>query len=286
MKFLIFGGNGVLGSYLYNFIKKKYYVRKVTRRKKNGIYLKYYNFKNIQKIISKEMPDVIINSIALTNVDKCETNKKLAYYTNVKITKLISSAILDLKHKKPFFIHISSDQVYSGRGPHNEKNPKPLNYYSKTKLLSEKFVNLKRGCVLRTNFLNYSKKPGNLNNWIINSVKKNSEIFGFKNIYFSPLSLNKLSKIIIQISQKKIGGIYNLGSVGGISKGNYIKKFLSVKFKDYKHFRLINYQGIRCKKMIALRPLDMRLNCKKIIKNYKIKLPKTIFEVNKIIKNF
>ncbi len=286
MKFLIFGGNGVLGSYLCNFIKKRYHVRIVTRRRKKGIYLKNYNLKNIQKIISKEMPDVIINSIALTNVDKCEVKKKLAYYTNVTITKLISNAVLNLKFKKPFFIHISSDQVYSGLGPHTEKTPKPLNYYSKTKLLSEKFVNLKEGCVLRTNFLSYSKKPSDFNNWIINSVKKNSEIFGFKNIYFSPLSLNTLSKIIILISKKKIGGIYNLGSIGGISKGNYIKRFLSVKFKNYKHFKLINYQGKSSKKIIALRPLDMRLNCKKIITKYKIKLPKTAFEVNKIIKNF
>ena len=228
----------------------------------------------------------MINSIALTNVDKCEVKKKLAYDTNVKITHLISHAINSLKYKKPFLIQISSDQVYSGLGPHSEKNPKPINYYSKTKLLSEKFVNLKIGCVLRTNFLGYYKKHTNLNSWILNSVKKNLQICGFRNIYFSPLSLNTLSKIILIISKKKIGGIYNLGSIGGISKGNYIKKLLSIKFKDYKNFKMINYNKKSSKKIIAMRPLDMRLNCKKIIAKYKIKLPKTTFEVNKIIKNF
>ncbi len=286
MKFLIFGGNGFLGNHLYNFIKKKFYVKKVTRRRKNGIYLKNYNLKNLKNIISKETPDVIINSIALTNVDKCEVKKKLAFDTNVKITKLISNAITSSRYKKPFFIHISTDQVYSGLGPHNEKKPKPINYYSKTKLLSEKFVNLKNGCVLRTNFLGYSRNHSNLNGWIVNNVKKNLEICGFKNIYFSPLSLDTLSKIIIIISKKKIGGLYNLGSVGGISKGNYIKKFLKIKFKDYKHFKMTNYREKSNKKMIAFRPLDMRLNCKKIMTIYKIKLPKTTFEVNKIIKNF
>ena len=286
MKFLIFGGNGFLGNHLYHFLKKKHHVKIVTRRRKNGIYFNFYNLKNLQKIISTETPDVIINSIALTNVDECEQKKKLAYDTNVKITKFISNTITSLKYKKPFLIHISSDQVYSGLGPHTEKKPKPINYYSKTKLLSEKFVNLKIGCVLRTNFLGYSKKHNNLNSWIVNSVKKNLKICGFKNIYFSPLSLNTLFKIIIIISKKKIGGIYNLGSIGGISKGNYIKKFLSIKFKDYKNFKMINYHKKSSKEIIALRPLDMRLNCKKIIAKYKIKLPKTTFEVNKIIKNF
>lgn len=286
MKFLIFGGNGFLGNHLYHYIKKKFNVKIVTRRRKNGIYLKYYNLTNLQKIISKEVPDVIINTIAFTNVDKCEVKKKLAYNTNVKITRLISNAIMSMEYKKPFFIHISSDQVYSGLGPHNEKNPKPINYYSKTKLLSEKFVNLKEGCVLRTNFLGYSRNHSNLNSWIVNSVKKNFEICGFKNIYFSPLSLNTLSKIIIKISKKKIGGIYNLGSVGGISKAKYIKKFLNIKFKDYRYFKMENYSKKNSTKIIASRPLDMRLDCKKIMTKYKIKLPKTTFEVNKIIKNF
>tara|TARA_B100000989_G_scaffold112589_1_gene82655 strand:+ start:5678 stop:6538 length:861 start_codon:yes stop_codon:yes gene_type:complete len=286
MRFLIFGGNGFLGNHLYHFIKKKFHVKIVTRRKGNGIYLKYYNLKNLKNIICKETPDIIINSVALTNVDKCEVKKKLAYDTNVKITKLISNAITSLVYKKPFLIHISSDQVYSGLGPHSEKKPKPINYYSKTKLLSEKFINLKEGCVLRTNFLGYSRNHGGLNHWIINTVKRNSKIYGFKNIYFSPLSLNTLSRIIIMISKKKIGGVYNLGSVGGVSKGNYIKKFLNIKFKNYRHFKMINYHKKSNKKLIALRPLDMRLNCKKIMAKYKIKLPKTTFEVNKIIKNF
>ena len=81
-------------------------------------------------------------------------------------------------------------------------------------------------------------------------------------------------------------GVFNLGSVGGISKGNYIKTLLKKKFKNYKSFEMINYLSNRNKKIIAKRPFDMRMNSKKIIKKYKFKLPKTINEVNKIIKNF
>lgn len=47
-----------------------------------------------------------------------------------------------------------------------------------------------------------------------------------------------------------------------------------------------NYSKKNSTKIIASRPLDMRLDCKKIMTKYKIKLPKTTFEVNKIIKNF
>ena len=75
MKFLIFGGNGFLGTYLYKFISKKYKVKRVTR-KKCRIYLLNFNPKKIQKIINKEKVDIIINTIAYTNLDQCEISKK------------------------------------------------------------------------------------------------------------------------------------------------------------------------------------------------------------------
>ena len=49
---------------------------------------------------------------------------------------------------------------------------------------------------------------------------------------------------------------------------------------------MINFTHNKNKKLIAKRPLDMRMSNKKIIQTYKFKLPKTIDEVEKIIKNF
>jgi hypothetical protein len=36
----------------------------------------------------------------------------------------------------PYIVHLSSDQVYSGPGPHNEPNVNPINIYAPTKLLA------------------------------------------------------------------------------------------------------------------------------------------------------
>ncbi len=286
MKFLIFGGNGFLGTYLYKFISKKYNVKRVTRKKNVGIYLLDFNPKKIQKIINKEKVDIIINTIAYTNLDKCEISKKKAFNSNVLILKNVVNAIKNLNlKKKPFLIHISTDQVYSGKGPHIEKDAKPINWYSKTKLESEKYLKYINGCVLRTNFLGKSKTHYNFNNWIDQNVQKNKKIFGYKNIFFSPISMETLAKKIISISKKKINGTYNLGSKGGISKGNYISYFLKKKYPHYKKFELINYKNSKNKKR-AKRPLDMRLNSSKIISTFSFKLPKTKIEVNKIINNY
>ncbi len=286
MKFLIFGGNGFLGSYLYNFLLKKHDVKRVTRKKNVGICLSNFNSEKIKKIIKDEKIDIIVNTIAYTDLDKCEISKEKAFNSNVVILKKIVEAIKDKSlKKKPFLIHISTDQVYSGKGPHKEKNAKPINWYSKTKLKSEKYINNIDGCVLRTNFLGKSKIHFNFNNWIDQNVNKNKKIFGFKNILFSPISMETLAKKIISIAKKKLNGTYNLGSVGGISKGDYILYFLKKKYPKYKKFELVNYQNSKNKKK-AKRPLDMRLNSSKIISKFKFKLPKTKFEVNKIIKNY
>ena len=59
--------------------------------------------------------------------------------------------------------------------------------------------------------------------------------------------METLAKKIISISKKKINGTYNLGSKGGISKGNYISYFLK-KYPYYKKFELINYKNSKNKK--------------------------------------
>ena len=50
-------------------------------------------------------------------------------------------------------IHISTDHVYSGLGPHTEKNIKPVNNYAKSKLKAERYLSDVNSCILRTNFL-------------------------------------------------------------------------------------------------------------------------------------
>lgn len=287
MKFLIFGGNGFLGSFLYNNLKKKYSTHRVSRKKGIGIFIKKFNRKNISKILSKIEPDIIINTIASTDVDKCELKKKWAIESNFKTLKNITDTINHKSriYKNYFLINISTDQVYSGKGPHLEKDSKSINYYGYTKLKAEKLLTNMKGCSLRTNFLGRSEKHKNFNSWIVKSVKSKNKIFGYKNIFFSPISMDTLLKNIILISKKKIHGVYNLGSKGGISKGEYIKKFLKKIYPKFNDFELVNYNVPKNSKL-AIRPKDMRLNSIKFAKKYKIKLPNTNFEVNKIIRNF
>ena len=91
MRILIFGASGFLGLHLVNFLKKKK-VELITcgRNSSNSIKIKNYDKKYLSNLIIKKKPKVIINLVALTDVDLCEQKPLLAKKVNTDIIKSIS----------------------------------------------------------------------------------------------------------------------------------------------------------------------------------------------------
>ena len=75
---LITGSEGQLGKSIYNAFHDKFKVLPTSRSLSNNLgpnYMDITDKDNVQKIISKFKPDILINCAAFTNVDKSETNK-------------------------------------------------------------------------------------------------------------------------------------------------------------------------------------------------------------------
>jgi dTDP-4-dehydrorhamnose reductase len=94
----------------------------------------------VEAAVSGAAPDWVINSAAMTNVDKCETEQELARAVNAagahNAARAAAAAGASL-------IHISTDYVFDGakNGPYVETDdPRPLNVYGETKLAGEQFV--------------------------------------------------------------------------------------------------------------------------------------------------
>lgn len=80
--------------------------------------------------------DVVINTAAMTDVDRCETEREQAWRTNVD---LVESILWYCRKTDARLIQLSTDYVFDGdNGPYLESTrPEPINYYGRTKLAAE-----------------------------------------------------------------------------------------------------------------------------------------------------
>ncbi len=72
-KILILGSSGLLGSNLFRILKNKYNTSHNGIKKRN---LDINNLSKLDLLIKKKEPDLIINCVAITNIDDAEKNKK------------------------------------------------------------------------------------------------------------------------------------------------------------------------------------------------------------------
>jgi len=281
-KIILFGATGFLGTYLSDYLKKNYKLYRFGRTKRADYNINLLNKIQLSKCLNEISPDIIINLVAETDVDKCENYKKDCYNKNFQIVKNLTNYC---KNNNVRIIQISTDQVYDSKhGANIEKNIKPRNYYAKTKLLAEKEIIKFEGCVIRTNFFGYNRTENKgIINWIIQSSKIKKKVTLYNNIFFSPLYVETLAKLIKHVCKNFHKGVYNVGSNDYISKRDFIKKInksLNLKLKYSEN----NYVYTK-KNSTAKRPLNMSMNSNKFIKKFKVKLPSIIKEINKLKKN-
>lgn len=155
MKVLITGASGKLGSEL-----SKLFPNPITPRHSE---LDLSDKNSIHSFIAKTRPDVVIHLAAVTGIPPCETNKELAWKTNVEGTKHLIDACYEA-NKECYFLYMSTPCVFDGKKEmYNEKDiPYPEHFYGLTKLMGEVIVNnhpLKHKAVVRGNFVPKSKWP-------------------------------------------------------------------------------------------------------------------------------
>lgn len=235
---IISGLTGMLNEYFNNELKKIYNIiffhYKNIKSKKKNIQVNFYNKNNLQKYINRYKPEFFIHSAGLTNVETCEKKKNYAKKVNYLLTKNIVEICLK---NNIFLIFISTDHLFDGKntaGYSESAKVNPLNQYAKTKVFSENFIKkkLKNYLIIRTNFFGKGNRyKKSFSDKIIYNLKKNKKIYLFDDVYFNPISMNYLVKIIFKLYKKKYTGVYNIGTEKKISKFKFgveiakIKKF-------------------------------------------------------------
>ncbi|WVU41696.1 SDR family oxidoreductase [Fusobacterium polymorphum] len=227
MKILILGSSGMLGREFVNIFKSKYEVYGIDINNIENLGDRYFcinllNQKEIEQFLEKKLFDIIINSVAIVDLKKCETDKKLAEDLHVNLNK---SFIEYCNKNNTKYIYISTDSVFDGEiGNYKEDSiVRPLNNYAYTKFLGEKEVEkIKNHIIVRTNILGYTENQNSLFKWAYENLKDNIEINGFEDVIFSPISVFRLSELIDELVKINYQGLINVVNDTVLSKYEFL----------------------------------------------------------------
>ena len=159
---------------------------------------------SIVKAIGDVKPEVIVHSGALTDVDKCEVEKELAYKINVEGTRVVAEMARKLG---AFLIYISTDYVFDGeKGMYKEDDEtNPINHYGYTKLLGEKYCRdfcIARPCVI------YGARPAsgkvNFVLWLIDKLEKGESVKIITDQFTTPTLNTNLAKMVLECAEREL----------------------------------------------------------------------------------
>jgi len=202
---IVFGAFGLLGATLCPILERYgYHVIKQSREPHGDICYDPTNKQDVSHFLNFLQPTAVVNLIALSNVDTCETDLRAAYQTNVHCVEAIASAMMDMP-LPPHLIQISTDHLYQGVGPHDENSASPINLYALTKFTGELVASQVGATVLRTNFFGKSRHHERLSfsDWIYESLVNRREFTVFDDVYFSALNMDTLSIMVAKAIRAK-----------------------------------------------------------------------------------
>ena len=273
MRMFITGGSGLLGYRLAEIaLDKGYdvYSGYCHNKPESGKPVKFNlaDADSVIKAMNDVKPDVIVHSAALTDVDRCEVDKELAYKVNVEGTKAVAKLARKLNS---FMVYISTDYVFDGeKGMYKEDDEtNPVNYYGYTKLLGEK--NCQDFCIARTCVI-FGAKPAsgkvNFALWLIERLERGENVRIVTDQYITPTLNTNLAEMVPELAERKIRGIFHLAGATRVSRFEFAKEVAKEFGLDES---LISPSRMDEMSWVAKRPRDSSLDVSKAMEKLKNK---------------
>ena len=270
MKVFIFGQTGMLGRYVYSFLRYEGLdVVAIDRKELDIVETDYHCLRALLLRAGLNKEDVIINCAAYNNVDEAEKGDSFVYDVNANALKYISVVA---KEKNILLVHYSSDYVFDGEKnqPYVETDPtNPLNEYGKSKLLGEQYI-VESGCknlIFRTSWVTGQGSQNFL--YKLRSWVKEKEVLQIVNDEVSvPTFTFDIVKVTIEAIEKGVRGLYHLTNTGWCSRYELAKEFFKEEQITIEPVSIVTF------KVVVKRPVYSKMCNEKISKDLGLEIPK------------
>lgn len=219
------------------------------------------DYQSLKTLFEEHKPNVVIHMAAYGDVDGCESNRTLAWETNV--TGSINIAKLAREYSE-YMLYLSTDYVFDGRrGMYSEYDPPcPINYYGLTKMCGE-VATLSSGLdcsIVRASSI-YGFGPGRKNfaKFLVEKLSAGEKVRALIDQFTSPTQASLLAEAISEIVERRLTGIFHV--VGErLSRYDFAMKVAELFNFDK---NLVEKAEMREFKWLAPRPVDASLSCKR-----------------------
>lgn len=264
MSVLITGGSGLLGSNWAKRISKTNLVFIGIHRQAfqedycTPLSLNLDSKDDLVVQIKKNNITIVINTIAITNVEYCERYPEEAFRVNAGFARNLAVACQVTGAK---LIHISTDQLFSGADSMVSEDAAlgPLNVYGKTKAQAEISVAEVNAdaLIIRTNFYGWGTPyRKSFSDWILDEIATKSRVTLFTDVFYTPIYLGDLISHVGALVEAGSCGIYNVVGSDRVSKFEFGQALLLRMGVD---IGLIEPITISKRPDLVARPKDMSL---------------------------
>jgi dTDP-4-dehydrorhamnose reductase len=209
MKVAITGAAGLFGHGLVEVFKTRHEVFPLTRSE-----VDITKEEEVQSVLHKLRPEVIVHSAAIPDLDICEANPAKAYLVNVHGTRHIVEAA---RASGAAVAYISTDAVFDGKkqSPYAESDlANPLTVYGRTKLRAEHFVQgLPNHCIFRVSVLFGPGKKNFISKGLEKIAAGEEYVVAADQLGSATYTLDAARKILEVVEARRCG-LYHLSNEG------------------------------------------------------------------------
>ena len=264
--FLILGAEGQLGKAFKHYLSTHDIAFSAPLEKDCDI----TDSSNLEKIVERASPTVIINCAAYNAVDDAEEEKDLAHMINCTAIEKVTEIC---NHHQIKLIHYSTDYVFDGTKGDlyiEEDQTAPINVYGQSKLAGERIVIEKADdyIVFRTSWVfgdgiqNFIYK---LRQW----AKKNKILRISCDEVSVPTFVDDIVHVTLQATNKNLKGLFHLTNTGYASRYEWARHVMRILNMDH----TIIPVPMNTFPSKAKRPLFVPMSNEKLSKKLGIEIP-------------